>query len=306
MTNKRKVYNQLTARPKTPKTIGKAVGLAPVRTAQILQQLVKEGKAVHKTAGYVKGPGTPPPVYPPPTSTPPVQVKRSRWTNPPWGRKYVYVAWGLATGQFTPAQIAKRAHTSSCGAVAVQVTPENEPYQEQARLELHQLGMAYMIWERSDQLAAGESITTVNRLHPDAYLADVEGPMADQNWTVTFDKAFPDLPRALCATGALDQAYPGGAPVAELPWIANWDLCMQDYVVHGPNMTPEHGENFALWRNFPLNAANMYHWPVLEVRAEGSPSMAEQASMVAPWHGRIGVYTAEYLEDSDWQALTEL
>lgn len=81
MTEKRRVYLQLTKTPKTPAAIGKTVGLTATRTAKILQQLVKEGKAVHKPKGYVLGTGVPP--KPPPTPPPPIPPKpKPSWTLP--------------------------------------------------------------------------------------------------------------------------------------------------------------------------------------------------------------------------------
>ncbi len=84
MTAKRRVYEQLTTKPKTPAAIAKVIGFTATRTAQILQQLVKEGKAVHKPKGYVKGSGVPPAPHPPPTPPPPPPkpTPTPSWTLP--------------------------------------------------------------------------------------------------------------------------------------------------------------------------------------------------------------------------------
>lgn len=239
---------------------------------------------------------------PVPAPTPvPATVPNSRWENPPWNGKHVYVAWGLSSGQFSVDQIANKAQQAGCRAVALEITPENDGFHVPLKVALHARGIAYIVWEASYQTSIDKTIASVCRYVPDAYLADIEEKFDAKTWVPQFDAVFPDLPRALCATG-------GGLETVDdaAPWIENWDCCMQDYVVHGTNMDEAHGENFAYWRSFPVNAAGFHHFPVIEVEAEGSPTLAAQAASVAPWKGAVGIYTIEYLTDQDWQALASL
>lgn len=246
-----------------------------------------------------------------PPSPPPVPV--SLWQDPPWCRPHLYVCWGFATGDWTPDQLAAKAAAHGAGALMVQHTPENLPYQAEARDACHRHGLAYAIWERSDETLVELSIAAVRELHPDAYLADVEGPMRDPTFPSRFAAWYPDLPKALCATGALDQSYPGTPPEVAAHWIdAGFDLTMQDYYARfgqvNEHQTPDAGENFAYWRGFRAQpaAGGHRHVPVLEVRAEGSPGLADQLPLVKPWGKAVGVYTSEYLQTEDWQALKGL
>lgn len=265
---------------------------------------VPVGSAIRNLRRYITnnhlGKTAPPAPTPAPTPVP-APVPHSRWKNPPWNGKHVYVAWALATGQFTVDQIANKAQKAGCRAVALQITPENDTFHAPLKVALHARGIEHIVWEASYQTSIDKTIASVQKYGPDAYLADIEIKFDAKTWVPLFDAAFPDLPRALCATG-------GGLETPEdaAPWIKNWDCCMQDYIIHGPNMTPDHGENFAYWRQFPINAAGFHHFPVIEVEAEGSPSLAAQASLVAPWKGAVGIYTAEYLNDQDWEALASL
>lgn len=310
MTEKRRVYNTLTRKPKRVALIAEETKLSSQRVLEILYQLAKEGKAVYRVkstgTGWVVGSGVPPKPAPPLSPPAPPPAKKSRWVNPPWNGKVVYVAWGFEKGDFSPEQLASRAAAARCRSLAIQLTFENDPFQARARAACHEYGLQYLIWERSDEVDFGSTLLDVTQFNPDGYLADVEGPMKDPEWVKRFDSSFPDLPRALCATGALDQAFPGGGVASAAHWVENWDLCMQDYIVHGDTMDPDHAENFAFWRNFPINAAGKRHFPVLEVRAENSPPLADQLHLVAPWGKAFGVYLAEYLTDGDWDTLKSI
>lgn len=231
-----------------------------------------------------------------PEAVPVPAPSRSRWTDPPWNGKHVYIAWGLRTGDFTPTWIAARAQASGCRLLVIQDEPGNEPYQAVIKQALHARGLAYGTWGVPDAGTYGR----VAEYQPDCYLADVETTIDYTSWVDVFDQSFPDLPRALVATGGL------GGPEQAAAWVPNWDLTMQDYV-RGPNaanQTPDHGDNFAYWRHFPLIADGVHHhYPVLEVNAEGSQELAPQLPLVKPWGKSFGVYSAEYMTDLSWQAL---
>lgn len=211
---------------------------------------------------------------------------------------HLYIAWGL-TNQFTPDEIAGRAQASGVKTLLLEITPENDPYHAALKAACHSRGLAYGVWEASYMVSFESTQASVVRYAPDCYLADIEEHFDAATWVPRFDGAFPGLPRALCATG-------GGleTPADAAPWIKNWDCTLQDYLVHGTD--PLKGENFAYWRNFPLNSAGFYHIPILEVNAEGSQSLEAQLPLVKPWGTSFGIYSAEYLTDADWQTLRSM
>jgi hypothetical protein len=47
----------------------------------------------------------------------------------------------------------------------------------------------------------------------------------------------------------------------------------------------------------------MYHVPLLEVNADGTPGLAPQIPLVAPWGEAIGVYKPDAMTGGDWTAL---
>lgn len=237
----------------------------------------------------------PKPKPPPPPAPPPA---RSRWTDPPWNGPYLFLAWGLHSGDFTPDWIAAKAQTCGLRAVCVQDEPGNDPYQADVKRALHNRGVAYGTWGVPD----GDTINRTREYAPDFYMADIEeAPNPGAAWVAAFDTLLPDLPRAIVATG-------GGIPTVldAAPWVDHWDCAMQDYIVHGPNMTPAASENLAHWRLFKVNAAGHQHWPVLEINAEGSPGLRDQLELVKPWGRAVGLYCAEYFRDDDWQAVAAL
>lgn len=246
---------------------------------------------------------TPKPKPKPKPKPPPPPPARSRWLNPPLKGKVVYFTWGLETGQFNPDSLAAFAARCGARAAAVQITDANFHLHAEVKLKLHARNIAYLVWERSDQMSWDQVRSDISRLDPDGYLADVEGAMSDPSIAAKVAEAWPSMYRALCATGALDISIPGGAVAASKPWIdAGWDISTQDYVVDNANATPDGEDNFAYWRNWPLNAIGKRHYPVLECDAEGSKPFADQRASVESYrdsdgHLCVGIYDAEQLSD---------
>jgi hypothetical protein len=264
-------------------------------------------KQVKVRAGVVLGAGKMrfPTVPPAPKPKPPAPVT-VRWPNAPWNEGMVLmVAWGLASGQWTSAdQVADWAVRGGYKSISFEVTDDNDKWQKAMREACHTRGLGYGIWDLSPYRPEGDSAGSVRKYQPDFYEADWEvvdkQPAAE--WAAAFDKDFPNLPRRLCATG-------GGVPqpADAVPWLANWDLAMQDYYYVNPNATPEGDENFAYWRNFPLNGIGKRHYPVLEVNAEGSGPFADQLAKVDGYRNAqgklcIATYLAETLTVPDMAA----
>jgi hypothetical protein len=188
--------------------------------------------------------------------------------------------------------------------------------------------MKYGVWTRVDTYSPDAIISWVSQLSPDCFLADVEGRMASQNFLSKFDARFGGLPRALIATGAVDDSFdaPAGQSnpsYSAFQWGPNWDMTMQDYITASSGgatgrQCPSAAENFTYWRstatigpngyrlqNVP-NGKQFYHIPVLEVNAEGIGNLASQASLVAPWGSAFGVYLAEFFTGGDWTQLATM
>lgn len=190
-------------------------------------------------------------------------------------------------------------------AIAVQLTPGNGQFQLEAKAACHARGIAYLVWERTDQVPYPQTAEALRWLQPDGYLADVEGPMLDPSFPGRLASEFPGIPRSLCATGALDQSYPGRPAEASAPWIAaGFDLAMQDYWHVNSRAAPDNAENFAYWRGWPVrNPAGQRHVPVIEINAEGAGNLADALPTVRPWLPTLGIYLAEFLRDEDWATL---
>lgn len=233
----------------------------------------------------------------------PPPAARSPWLNPPWLKTGSYITWGFVTGEFTPEQIARKAYDhgygwqSLEGFPAVQGGLDNESYHDRLRTALHTLGLAYGIWERSDQMRVQQAVDIVRAHRPDFYEADIETfPLAIPDFPAQFATAFPGLPRRVLIAGMPDASFCK-------PWIdAGWDCATQAYTGPNPQQTALNMDNDARWRGWGLNASGHHTWPVLEINADGGKPLAAQLPDVAPWGRAIGVYADEFYTEADWEA----
>lgn len=267
---------------------------------------------VKMKAAAVIGKGSPVFPSPPlPPATPPPPETKVRWPDALWNDgSILYVAWGVEKKQWGRTEveaaqnIAAKAAATGFRAISFENVPENEPWQAAMKKACHANGIGYGVWGLSPYVAEGTEAERVREMGPDFYEADWEITTAQPaaQWAAAFDTDFPNLPRRLLATG-------GGIPepVDAVPWIAHWDCALQDYYVHGENFDPDHAENFAYWRGFPLNGIGKRHYTVVEINAEGSDTVAQTLPRVEGYRNAkgklcVGFYLAEEFTDSDWSA----
>ncbi len=292
-------------------------------------------RAVNTSAAYTMNltysfgdPGAPPP----PPGPPPPPPSSVRWDSSKayWTRKHAYVLYGMRTRDntgpvstnFTPAQLTAIAQQMGFGSLAIQGLGSDDPDWQAHFIAvkplLNAVGIKAMVWCRVDGTYTFTQIQNmINAINPDAFLADVEVTGWGQDAFITaFDAAFPNLPRALIATG-------GGidGPDTAAPWITNWDVCFQDYYLHGgtrdegltPNGNVTGGnETYAINIGWSKNCVGFYHTPVLEIISEDSGPAANQlADKLAgvPQYGpHMGFYPLETIlgDGASVQAITNL
>lgn len=302
------------------------VGFSPEKTAKILQQLVKEGKAVHKPKGYILGDGIPP--TPPPTPPPPVPEKVSKWKNPPWKGIGVHVTWGFNSGQFTPQQLADKIAGTKIQWAFLELNPANynEEYAIAFRDALHAHGRKFGIWERCDtqkdypEDRIDHIKRIVNTYQPDFYGADIETfPVDTPELAKQVDFVFPDLPKLILVPGQPDASF-------LQPWFdANWDMMTQSYAANiGQPPVPGIAgdcDHDTFWRGGPRNFIAVPNWgsewwqhgsgphsvPIIECNAEGNPSLRAQDGCDAiKWFGgNWSIWNAEEMNDDDWAFVKE-
>ena len=265
----------------------------------------------------------PPPPPPPP---PPAGEKTDRWTNPPWRGVGVHVAWAFSSGQYTPQTLADKIAGTRVAWAAVEGSPaDNEPYMAAFRDALHAHGRRFGIWERDDTQRnyPGSFIDHARHMietyRPDFYGADIETfPVEEPSFPGEFAKAFPDMPRIMLIPG-----QPDAATLA--PWFAaDWAMMSQCYAANiGQPPVPGIAgptDHDAYWRNCPRNfvkapsdwgklwwqhGSGPHHVPIIEVWAEGNPSLEAQweCDAIQLWDGNWSVWSAELLRDEDWALL---
>lgn len=261
----------------------------------------------------------------PPPSDPTEKV--SKWKNPPWRGIGVHVAWSFTSGQYSPQQLADRIAGTRVQWAALEGSPalDNFQFANEFRDALHARGKRFGIWERCDrQRNYPESyfqhaIDVCQNYHPDFYGADIEEfPVEDETFPYLFAKSMPDMPKVMLVPGQ---------PAASFlkVWFDNdWDMMTQSYAanigqppvpgVAGPT------DHDTYWRGGPRNfipaptgwgkewwqhGSGPHSVPIIEVHAEGNPSLRAQADSDAmKWFGgNWSIWSAELLEDDDWDFL---
>ncbi len=252
-----------------------------------------------------------PPPAPPPAYNPP-----SRWTNHPnvpWYGKRVDISHWLRTDTgLTISGLIDRLRSSGTKAVTFQFgqdcpDPDWATHGPALYRACKAEGIPCGTWGRCDYRPWED----VKRdLHAaidagcDGLLADVEGPCQDDQLPEHIVAEFPEVPKAVIATGAIDNAWPNMTPGEVAARFGdNFDFVGQDYYKRdaGFPLTPAMMENFVLWRSTEKGfrhmpaLANRWHASTLMCCAEGCPPLSEQHDLAAGW-APLGHWDAEILE----------
>lgn len=152
------------------------------------------------------------------------------------------IAWGLANGQFTPAQLAQRASAAGYEWIALELDDEETgPYNRaiwpQFVAECEERGVLHGCW-----FTEGGNI---RQTPGDAKLAiaEMEGP-GDYSGVISAinDDALPSCPLAICTNFNVPLTSPSGAPQpgAAAPLIDAGFTCLTEaYLGDNPNATPD-------------------------------------------------------------------
>ncbi len=270
-------------------------------------------------AAYIKKHKLPPapPPQPEHANNPP-----SRWKNAPWTQgKYVAISHGLrrSDGVWTVDQLIGQLQRSGTKSVSPQIGSDNpDPdWAENAR-RLYQAARAVGIpcwgWGRCDYIPWEQVKSQIRSVMPmDGFAADIEGRCQDDQLPQhLFDEFGDEMPLAVVATGAIDDAFGTGAIDSAVRWGDHFDFIGQDYKkIPDLPLTPAGGENFVYWRSTEKNGGKGYrhlpdakgrwHIPQGMSNAEGTPSMEAQRADWAPWAPYIGWWDGEIIESNgEW------
>ncbi len=293
-------------------------GRHPPRPAEIWARVPDYAKVILKE--YEKAhPKKQPPLPPPPT---PANNPPSRWKNAPWTQgKYVAISHGLrrSDGVWTVDQLIGQLQRSGTKSVSPQIGSDNpDPdWAENAR-RLYQAARAVGIpcwgWGRCDYIPWEQVKSQIRSVMPmDGFAADIEGRCQDDQLPQhLFDEFGDEMPLAVVATGAIDDAFGTGAIDSAVRWGDHFDFIGQDYKkIPDLPLTPAGGENFVYWRSTEKNGGKGYrhlpdakgrwHIPQGMSNAEGTPSMEAQRADWAPWSPYIGWWDGEIIEsNNEW------
>ncbi len=266
--------------------------------------------------------------HPKPPGPSPTVETFSKWKNPPWQGVGLHVTWGFESGDWTPQQLADIiSRHSKVKWAFLEMNPANynEAYANAFRDALHRYGRKFGIWERADaQKSYPESRIDhvkriVNTYDPDFYGADIEEfPVDDPALPGQIKAAFPNLPRLMLVPGEPD------APFLK-PWFdADFDMMTQSYAANiGQPPVPGIAgatDHDTFWRGGPRNfivptkswgnewwqhGSGPHSVPIIEVWAEGNPSLAAQmgSDAVVWFEGNWSIWNAEQMRQEDWDLL---
>ncbi len=206
-----------------------------------------------------------------------------------WSHPGMYVAWGLANGQFNAEQLAAHLEAMHYRWVTLEVTPDNLAYAADLAAAAARHNLRYGIWE-----VPGDAASAVQHVHDygaSFYIANIEGPFDAATFVPAFRAALPDVDAAVVTNfGGID------GPADAAPWIQGGFAAQPEaYQNDNPNATPSRVAFAAQQRGWA------HSYPVLGTYH--GYDAAQYVPDLANFGEGFSVYLAEGISDADEAAL---
>lgn len=232
--------------------------------------------------------------------------------NPLWSEPGLIVAWGVTSGQWTPADLAQMAHDNGVKSVCYQVIPENDGNALALHDACRSLGLRFGGWTNVPQQVGSDAQMAALLDRINAYKCGFFAANVEERWTFgdgsrngchaaftrAFRSRFPKKPACVQTNFGGFDAIGGGydRTAAAIYWQRHFDCQHEDYMNDNPNATPLEGDFVAHNQlGFPRPSSSLiglYHgWTIGNYR----DALLASGRKTVQW-----IYLPEEMVATDW------